>query len=318
VPILWNEWYFQKNDLSKFLNFFNKLSTLFGLSLSKEFWNYNNYLFGIRFTKRNKIMTIGDPRKNILSLIKLIFFLRTSLNWGGKALFVDVDLSTTDLIKKRNDRFCQYFIKRPLNISGGLTNFNNTRWYYLKNTLYFFPKFKPSFLVLLNHTPAYNAIINEACQLSIPVIGSINFNTNFLEKKIAYNIYIPLNNLSRLDFRLFFLEIFKYTLKLFNSLSYILKPGLLIKAGYKNLLRYFKRTLNITDIFKQRRKIKVLSIITKKEKRDKKKKTKKKFRTNKKKFFKLPIGRRLRRKFFLSLTNLRLVNYLNNLIEIVG
>jgi len=159
---------------------------------------------------------------------------------------------------------------------GGLTNFNNMRWYYLKNTLYFFPKFKPHFLVLLNHVPAYRPIVNEAFQLNIPVIGSINFNTNFLDKKVAYNIYIPLNNVSRTDFRLFFIEIFKYTLRLFNSLSYISNTGLLVRNGYKNLLRYLRRTLNIADVFKQRRKLKIISIINKKRKKEVRKKIKEK------------------------------------------
>jgi hypothetical protein len=108
------------------INFFLKLRIFFPIFFSKRFWNFNNYLLGIRKSK-NTSTVITDTYKNLMLILKLIPLLRELSLVGSKFLFVDADSEIGRLFYAKITKINQYCVHRPLNISGSLTNFSYMR-----------------------------------------------------------------------------------------------------------------------------------------------------------------------------------------------
>jgi hypothetical protein len=75
----------------------------------------------------SKTLALTSPQKNLLLLLKLFSILKNNMISGGKFLFIDNNSSTSDIISKKVSKFNHYFIGKPLNLSGNLTNFSHMR-----------------------------------------------------------------------------------------------------------------------------------------------------------------------------------------------
>jgi hypothetical protein len=109
----------------------------------------------------------------------------------------------------------------------------------------------------LSYKKQYDSILNEAFQQNIPIIACIDFTSKIFLKKVAYNMCLPTHG-TRLDSKIFFIELFKYITRLTKVLRL---------NTVKQILKKKKETFFITDnsnFFRQRRFIKVFFMNKKK------------------------------------------------------
>jgi hypothetical protein len=151
--------------------------------------------------------------------MKLIILLKNIFSSGGKILFADNNIVTSEFIYKKVLKLNQYYISKPLNVSGSLSNFQHMRWYFLKSKSTLFPYKKPSLFILLDSYKQYFPLVKEAFKLSIPLVGTINFNNIESNKKFTYPLL--LSNFNHNNKKLFYFEIFIYISKMVYNLNYI-------------------------------------------------------------------------------------------------
>jgi len=115
-----------KTNIYTNLNKIFKLSIMLSNSKNKRFWNYNNYLLGYK-NITNISVGIIDIQKNIILILKLVALLKNIFLGGGKIMFADNNPVTSELIYKKILKINQYYVSKPLNISGSLSNFQHMR-----------------------------------------------------------------------------------------------------------------------------------------------------------------------------------------------
>lgn len=215
-----------------------KLSIILINSVNKRVWNYNDRLVAIK-RMNSKTLALTSPQKNLLLLLKLLNVLRNNTIVGGKFLFIDNNLYTSDLISRKISQSNHYFIGKPLNLSGNLTNFSHMRWYALKGGNDNFPYKKPNIVIILDSYSPYFPFIKEAAKLNIPVIGATNFSSIQTNKKILYTQL--LSNFNHNNSKLFYFEVINYIINLSNSVVYLKRfsNNTRLKKITDNLKRYY-------------------------------------------------------------------------------
>lgn len=113
---------FQKACLNKFF----KLSIILSDRKGTRLWNYNDYLMGVKSSKR-KLTGLVNIQRNLLLMVKMLTVIKRIVFNGGVMLFADINPETSNIISKKVMKANHFCISKPLNVSGSLTNFGNMR-----------------------------------------------------------------------------------------------------------------------------------------------------------------------------------------------